>query len=267
MKKLLLTISVLILFFSCTNNNKPKPQDYLSAATNAIDSCHYAQAKLLLDSVHILFPKQVDQRRLAKYYSDSIVYLEAQRSYRYADSLLSELLDKKQELTTAFRHELDTNYEDIGHYILAELRTVRNTTRCFLQAMVNDDGETVVKSFYVGRKLAQEHLTLTSTETNEQITARGSSYEFNDGSWHSILTFDNRQSNEILNFVSAHIDNKIQITLNDKDYKYFLRDNEKKMLQSTYELSILLSDIKRLKQQRDLTETQITVWKSKHNNE
>ncbi len=264
MKKTLLAISCIALFLSCANKKTPSAQDYILVATNAIDSNRYAQAKLLLDSVHLLFPKQVEQRRLAKYYSDSIVYLEAKRSYRYADSLLTVLLEQKQELVVPFRHEIDTNYEDIAHYILPDMLTTRNTNRCFLQALVNENGETVVKSFYVGKKLIQEQLTLTSVENNEQMTVHGNSHEFNDGNWHSILTLENNPSNELLNFVSANSENRIKITLNEKDYTYFLQEKEKKMLQSTYRLSILLNDIKQLMQQRNLTETQITVWESKH---
>ena len=265
MKKFFFAIFCAILTSGCTRNSAPNARDYLSAADEAINTNRFAQAKLLLDSVHLLFPKQVEERRIAKYYSDSIVYLEAKRSYRYSDSLLAVLSEQKKELVKSFLHERDTNYEDIAHYIFPQMLTIRNTARCFLQAQVNDNGEMVVKSFYTGKKITQEYITISAVESDEQATARGDSYEFDDGNWHSILTIDNTQSAEVLNFISANTENRIKITLNEKDYSYFLQDNEKKMLQATYRLGILLNDIKLLERQINLAETQISVWESRHN--
>ena len=111
-------------------------QAYVDRAAELVEQHRYEAALQQIDSVHTLYPKQVAQRRQAKALKDSIVYLQAQQTLYYSDSILKPLLPEADRLLKEFRFEKNDNYEDHGNYVYRTLQTGWNTNRCFLQAYV-----------------------------------------------------------------------------------------------------------------------------------
>ena len=67
----------LIILPVCQPTDEQRAAALVSEAQQLVDNGRWQQARLLLDSVHQTYPKQVSQRRLAKALSDSITCLEA----------------------------------------------------------------------------------------------------------------------------------------------------------------------------------------------
>ena len=232
----------------------------LAAARTAIDCGKWQQAHITLDSVHILFPKLIDKRREARALSDSLVYLEAQRSLAYSDSLLQTLLPQTDPLLRLFRYEKNERYEDHGRYVYRSLNTDLNTTRCFLQAYVTDQRETTVKSYYYGASAIEQH-SITLSSENVKTTQTGDNHTFTSGAQHEILSLANNASLELLNFISSHCNAPIQVTQEGKTtHSFWLTDNEKEALEKTYQLGLLMNDIQLLEQQIAISQAQISKY-------
>lgn len=261
---ILLFAAGMLCFVSCA---KQKPEQLAQAHVNKakvlIEQHRYEGALQQIDSVHSLYPKQVAQRKQAKALKDTIVYLQAQHSLRYCDSLLQPLLPQADELLKEFRFEKNESYEDHGQFVYRNLQTGWNTNRCFLQAYVSDDRKTLVKSYYYGSKpLHQTSVALQAAE--QEIEILGQNHAFEVEGWHEILTLADDQALEVLNFISSHMNDRIRVTaLGSGKAAYYLSDNEKQALDKTYKLGLLMRDIDQLEQQVRLASLQIEHFEQK----
>ena len=265
-KNLLYTFLIGLMIVACQPSPEQSANQLLSQAQTLTDSGSWRQAMLVLDSLHSTYPRQVEQRRLAKALSDSITYLEAQSTLAYTDTLLPPLLEQADKLIKQFRYEKNDNYEQHGRYVHRILSTNSNTSRNFLQAYVRDDRETIVKSYYYGNKaVAQQTLVLQSNGEQQQFS--GSNHYFQVEGHHEIMTLENEQALALLNFVSAHMQSKIRVEgIGSKPYNnwvYYLNDKEKEALSQTYQLGWLMKDIKRIEQMQQVASRQITYYEQK----
>ena len=263
----LLFAAVMLCLVSCTKVRQERAaQAHVDSAAELIGQHRYEAALLQIDSVHSLYPRQVAQRRQAKALKDTIVYLQSQQTLRYADSLLQPLLPEADKLLKEFRFEKNDSYEDHGQYVYRNLQTGWNTNRCFLQAYVSDDRKTLVKSYYYGSR--QIHQTAVALNADGQdIEIQGKNHAFEVEGWHEILTLEDEQALEVLNFISSHLNDRIRVTAQgDKPNAkavYYLTDNEKEALDKTYRLGLLMRDINQLEEQIRLATQRIEHFESK----
>ena len=259
---------IILAFFLCTC--APSPEEcatqLLSQAQTLVDNGSWRQAMILLDSVHATYPRQVQQRRIAKALSDSITYLEAQSTMAYTDTLLPPLLEQADKLIKQFRYEKNEKYEQHGRYVHRLLTTSSNTARNFIQAYVRDDRQTIVKSYYYGNSsVDQQRLVLQSD--GEQQEFAGSNHHFQTEGHHEIMTLEDEQALALLNFISAHMQSKVRVEgIGNKAYKnwvYYLNDKEKEALSQTYQLGWLMKDIKRIEQMQQVASKQIMRYEQK----
>ena len=166
-----------LLLVACAPSDTEQAQVLVQQAQTLVDNGQWRQARIVLDSVHTVYPKEVAQRRLAKALGDSITYLEAQSTLAYADSMLPPLLEQSDKLLKQFKYEKDDQYEDKGRYVHRLLNTSSNTARNFLQAYVRDDRQTIVKSYYYGsHQVNQQQVTLSAQ--GEELRFSGSNHAF-----------------------------------------------------------------------------------------
>lgn len=258
--------SVILGLSACTGLSPERAaQTYVDRAAELVEQHRYEAALQQIDSVHTLYPKQVAQRRQAKALKDSIVYLQAQQTLYYSDSILKPLLPEADKLLKEFRFEKNDNYEDHGNYVYRTLQTGWNTNRCFLQAYVSDDRKTLLKSYYYGAKpLHQNAVALQAGE--QEIELQGRNHAFEVEGWHEILTLEDEQALEVLNFISSHMGERIRVAAkgqNKAGAVYYLSDNEKQALDQTYRLGLLMRDINQLEQQIALASQRIEHFETK----
>ena len=221
----------------------------------------------MLDSVHATYPREVAQRRLAKALGDSITYLEAQSTLAYADSMLPPLLEQSDKLLKQFKYEKETQYEDKGRYVHRLLHTNSNTARNFLQAYVRDDRQTIVKSYYYGsHQVNQQQVTLSAQ--GEEVRFSGSNHAFEVEGWHEIMTLEDENALQLLNFISAHHSDRVRVhgagLKPTHTWVYYLNDKEKEALSATYQLGFLMKDILRLEQMANTARNQIAHYERKY---
>ena len=269
MKPTLLTLVCILLLVSCGGPSDAEKATLLVDNSRVlVRSGQLNEAKIKLDSVHFSYPKCVAQRRLAKALQDSIVFLEAQRTLAYSDSLVAILQPKADPLLKRFNYEKEEQYEDHGRYVHRLLCTDRNTDRCFLQVYITDDYQAAVKSHYAGSAaLFQSSVELQANE--ETLTFTGLEHHFQlgaTGGHHSTLTLPSDRSLELLNFVSSHMNDRIRINLigtradKETNYIYYISDNEKKAIQDTYQLALMMMDIHQLEEAIRIANLQINKY-------
>ena len=259
MKKSFFAILLLALV-ACQPTDEERAKLILTEAKTLVDAGQWRQARIVLDSLHATYPREVAHRRIAKALSDSITYLEAQRTLAYVDTLLPPLFEQVDKLVKRFKYEKNEQYEDYGKYVHRLLATNKNTARNFIQAYVLDNRQTVVKSYYYGSKqVNQQSLTLSAAD--EKCVFEGSNHQFHDGGYYEIMTLDNDNSLSLLNFINTHAKARIRVEgIGDKpsrNWVYYLNDKEKEALSDTYQLGWLMKDINRLEQMQRTATAQI----------
>lgn len=255
-----------LMLSACQPSDEQSASALLNEAQTMVDNGQWRQARIVIDSIHVKYPKQVAQRRLAKALIDSITYLEAKATAAYVDTLLPPLLNQADKLMKRFKYEKNEKYEDYGKYVHRILATNSNTSRNFLQAYVLDNRQTVVKSYYYGdRQVNQQTLRLRAND--EECTYVGRNHHFQDGAHHEIMTFDEDNALALLNFISTHYKGKIRVEgIGDKptrNWVYYLNDKEKEALSDTYQLGFLMKDINRLEQMQRVATAQISRYENK----
>ena len=256
-----------LLLVACAPSDTEQAQVLVQQAQTLVDNGQWRQARIVLDSVHTVYPKEVAQRRLAKALGDSITYLEAQSTLAYADSMLPPLLEQSDKLLKQFKYEKDEQYEDKGRYVHRLLNTSSNTARNFLQAYVRDDRQTIVKSYYYGsHQVNQQQVTLSAQ--GEELRFSGSNHAFEVEGWHEIMTLEDENALQLLNFISAHHSDRVRVhgagLKPTHTWVYYLNDKEKEALSATYQLGFLMKDILRLEQMANAARNQIAHYERKY---
>ena len=252
---------------ACAPSDTEQAQVLVQQAQTLVDNGQWRQARIVLDSVHATYPREVAQRRLAKALGDSITYLEAQSTLAYADSMLPPLLEQSDKLLKQFKYEKETQYEANGRYVHRLLHTNSNTARNFLQAYVRDDRQTIVKSYYYGsHQVNQQQVTLSAQ--GEEVRFSGSNHAFEVEGWHEIMTLEEENALQLLNFISAHHSDRVRVhgagLKPTHTWVYYLNDKEKEALSATYQLGFLMKDILRLEQMANTARNQIAHYERKY---
>jgi hypothetical protein len=259
--KQLFCLGVIICFcMACQPSEEERATALVSEAHMLVDNGQWRQARIVLDSLHVTYPKQVTQRRQAKTLQDSITYLEAQSTLAYTDTLLPPLLEQADKLIKQFKYEKNDKYEDHGKYVHRLLTTTSNTSRNFLQAYVSDNRQTVVKSYYYGTTAMQQQSLHLQSE-GETATFQGHNHHFQDEAHHEVMTMEDEIALSLLNFISTHHSARIRVEgVGDKAHKnwvYYLNDKEKQALSDTYQLGFLMKDINRIEQMQRVANAQV----------
>lgn len=273
MKPIFVSLVSILLLISCNGlSDAEKAAVLVDSARSLVIAGQLNEAKIRLDSVHYSYPKCVAQRRLAKDLQDSVVFIEAQRTLTYSDSLLSTLQQQADPLLKKFAYEKQEQYEDHGRYVHRLLRTDNNLDRCYLQVYITDDYQAMVKSYYAGSsELLQSFIEIQAADDNQQFS--GNEHHFTlptSPAYRSILSLPNDRSLELLNFVSSHMEDRIRINLlgtrgsRSTNYVYYLSDNEKTAIQDTYRLGILMMDIHKLEEAIRIANLQINKYQKNH---
>ena len=79
-----LTVSLL----SCAAIKDPSPDDYLNHARDLIQSQQYQLAKMYIDSIQILFPKEFSKIREGMTIMRQVSFAEQKRTLAFCDSML-----------------------------------------------------------------------------------------------------------------------------------------------------------------------------------
>ena len=150
MKKYLLIAIFGLLLVACKKGEKAQQERFFSQALSSIEQQNYQNARIFLDSIHLVFPKDIPIRQRASDLEDSIDYLESKRTVAFTDSLLKKMYAQVDSQMPLYQYEKKTQYEKYGKYVHKDLRYLRNSFATFLYAYILDNGQLAVQMHYRG---------------------------------------------------------------------------------------------------------------------
>jgi hypothetical protein len=253
-KTLLLYITVLF-FISCVE--KEDQQKLADIRLNKIEQLirqnSYNQAKIQIDSIHLLFPRLVKKRAVAQAYADTIARRENSRSLIYCDSMLVIKQKEKAEIQMNFRFEKDKKYQDVGSYVYKSQITENNATRTYLKAYVDENSDFFLVSNYCGNSKL-EHISVkvsvddVFSQTDTIPVSNAFNHSFVDGAVHwESLTFKNEADKGVSAFIAQYETKQIHVSLIGKrPCQYILCPSDKKAISQAYQLWVVMKDVEKL---------------------
>lgn len=262
--RLLSAVVITVLFVSCNGGSSPEKQadEKLSEIEQLIADNDWATAKLKIDSIHTLFPRLVDKRRIAVALADTISRRESARMLAYCDSILPVKKAEADSLMKFFRFEKDEKYQEVGNYVYKSQITEQNTGRNYLKCYVDEKANFYLVSNVGGSRINHRNVMVSAGDgyatTENDSVAKGVFHSFTtDGQYFENLTFTNADGG-IGGFVAANRNEKIKVTLlGSKKIEYQLPESDKKAIEASYHLWIVKKDIMRL--EREILKAQVII--------
>ena len=245
---------IFTLLISCDSRQKQEKQAdiRLKHIEQLIEQNSLNAAKIEIDSIHLLYPRLVNKRRIAAAFQDTIVRRESSRTLAYCDSILPKKLHESDSIQKNFRFEKDKIYQETGNFIYKTQQTESNSNRIYLKAYVDENANLFLISNYCGGKLEHTTVEVIANElfahTDTIDTSDPNYHSFTDGGlrWE-VVTFKNEAGKDVASFVAQSQSRQIKVILHGKrNYVYFLADSDKKAITETYHLWIVKKDVVKL---------------------
>lgn len=268
--------SVLLLFPLLLSGcgKRKEAEKRLEEAKNLYENKLFSTAKSVIDSIDILYPREIAVRKEALTLMRLVERGECEQNIAYCDSLLPIRLEEVKALKKGFVFEKDTAYNDIGNYIWQTMTVERNVERSYIRCGVNEEGEMYMASLYFGSQPI-EHTGLklsakdgTVAETPSIPYDGGLNYRFKDlGNTTEVVTYKGEHCKTIASFVyTTDIKERIKVEyMGGKPYVLYLSDNDKKAIKATYELAMVLSEIHAMQKEKARSEKKIMMIDAKLN--
>ena len=261
MKKYKLHIFITLVFvalvFSACDSRKAQEKEAdkrLQHIELLINQNSLNAAKIEIDSIHLLFPRLVEKRKIAAALQDTIERRESARNLQYCDSILPFKLHEQDSIQKNFRFEKDTVYQQYGNFVYKTQRTENNTSRTYLKVYVDENADFYLISNYFGPKLDQSSVKVTVNEMFAKTDSVGITdpdyHSFDDGGSHwETLTFKNNADKGLAGFIAQYTSSPIRVTLAGKkrSYVYLLDPSDKQAIAETYRLWVVKKDVSELR--------------------
>ena len=260
-------VILLLLLASCGVGTK-NAEYYLEQSKGYYAAGNDTLAIEMLDSVSILFPKDIPNRRLADTLRWQIQMKQCITALPLLDSVIASAQYQLDSLVKYFRFFKDSLYQDIGTYEHRILTTERNTNRCFLKPSVDENGAVTITSFYYGARAHHNQLKVSVdsffVETPVIPSENISDFQLDESEYKEVIIVDSTYLNGIDEYIAANADRKIRITLKgDNPYVYYLNGTEKEIFYTTYQFANILSIYSKAIKQKSKAIQKIEILKQR----
>jgi hypothetical protein len=243
-----------VLFFACTSD-KDDAQSHLDNARKYYKQKEFALAAQEIDSIKVLYPKAIEQRKAGLALLDSVRRGENVYIISSCDSLIESLLPIVEQAKKSFIYRHNKEYQDAGNYISREAAS-GYTGSALLRSGVTEDGQLYLESVFIG---AQRHNKLkislkdgSSAETSS-VTDDGLNYRFsNMEKQYEIIRFAGPAENGVGKFIFSNPDKILTVTIEGNGkYSYTLPQVSQSAIGKSYELSVMMSQLDSLRTARE----------------
>jgi hypothetical protein len=161
MKKIVPVLFLLVLALSACNSREAQEKDAdkrLKHIEQLIAQNALNAAKIEIDSIHSLYPRLVNKRRIAAALQDTVIRRESYRTLIYCDSILPQKQHEADSIQKNFRFEKNEKYQQFGNYVYKTQVTESNSNRTYLKTFVDENADFFLISNYCGGKI--EHTSI-----------------------------------------------------------------------------------------------------------
>ena len=224
-------------------------------------------AKMLIDSIKILYPKAYDIRREGIYLMQDVELAEQEKTVAYLDSVLNEKQKALNTLKSRFVLEKDTAYQRIGHYLAPAQVIERNLHRSYLRFQTDETGLMSMTSIYCGSyNIHHTSVKVTAPDGNfAETPASRDSYETTDlGERIEKADYKLGEDGGVIGFIAANKDKNLRVNYRgDRTFTTNMMPADRKAAADVYALARLLSSITQVKKEREEARLKIQFVKKK----
>lgn len=266
MKKVILLACLCCTLFSCEDVEK-KAGEKLQAAREAFELGNYNEAKILIDSIKMLYPKAFETRRAGIGLMQEVELKEQEKSLVYLDSMLQAKQKEFDAIKGKYTFEKDAEYQNIGNYLHPSQVIEKNLHRSFLRFQVDENGVMSMTSIYCGAHNIH-HVAVKVTAPDGSFTetpAAKDSYETTDlGEKIEKADFKLGEDGNVMGFLYLNKDKNIKVNYRgERPYSITMTAADRQALVSVYELAQLLSSMTEIKKNMEEANLKIEFVKKK----
>lgn len=259
---------LLLAATSCSDKGEAQARQYLENAQQALTSGKYNEAKILIDSLRILYPRALEARKEGIRLMQQADLAEQQRTLHFLDSTLTVLDSLAAIMKPDFVLEKDTAYQEVGNYFHPSQVVEKNIYRSFLRAQTDEKGKMTLTSIYCGERNANHHgVKVTAADgTFAETPASEDIYRTSDLGWKvEKADYSLGADGGVIAFVAMnHGVQTMKVEyLGERLYVNRLRPADSEAILKVYKLSQLLSSIEEAKAQEAETERKIAFVERK----
>ena len=266
MKKVILLACLCCTLFSCEDVEK-KAGEKLQAAREAFELGNYNEAKILIDSIKMLYPKAFETRRAGIGLMQEVELKEQEKSLVYLDSMLQAKQKEFDAIKGKYAFEKDAEYQNIGNYLHPSQVIEKNLHRSFLRFQVDENGVMSMTSIYCGAHNIH-HVAVKVTVPDgsfAETPAAKDSYETTDlGEKIEKADFKLGEDGNVMGFLYLNKDKNIKVNYQgERPYSITMTAADRQALASVYELAQLLSSMTEIKKNMEEANLKIEFVKKK----
>lgn len=266
MKKVILLACLCCTLFSCEDVEK-KAGEKLQAAREAFELGNYNEAKILIDSIKMLYPKAFETRRAGIGLMQEVELKEQEKSLVYLDSMLQAKQKDFDAIKGKYTFEKDAEYQNIGNYLHPSQVIEKNLYRSFLRFQVDENGVMSMTSIYCGaHNIHHVAVKVTAPDGSfAETPAAKDSYETTDlGEKIEKADFKLGEDGNVMGFLYLNKDKNIKVNYQgERPYSITMTAADRQALASVYELAQLLSSMTEIKKNMEEANLKIEFVKKK----
>ena len=266
MKKVILLACLCCTLFSCEDVEK-KAGEKLQAAREAFELGNYNEAKILIDSIKMLYPKAFETRRAGIGLMQEVELKEQEKSLVYLDSMLQAKQKDFDAIKGKYTFEKDAEYQNIGNYLHPSQVIEKNLHRSFLRFRVDENGVMSMTSIYCGaHNIHHVAVKVTAPDGSfAETPAAKDSYETTDlGEKIEKADFKLGEDGNVMGFLYLNKDKNIKVNYQgERPYSITMTAADRQALASVYELAQLLSSMTEIKKNMEEANLKIEFVKKK----
>jgi len=263
-------IFFLFLLIAC-NSNKKQAFSFLGKAQNLFEQGELSSAKNSLDSIKMLYPKEFEVLKQGLQLRRKIEIAENERNIVFCDSMLIIRLAEAEKMKTGFVFEKNPEYDDVGKYISKNQQLESKLESSYIRTNVNEFGEISLYSVYYGGRPIN-HTQLKVSKSNGEFTETqpvpydgGLNYSFVDGGMTTeVVTYSKGRDNGVISFIYNNKESTLKAEyLGRVKHSFTISASDKNVLVKTFDFAVILSDIEKLKKEKEKSTLRIMYLEGK----
>lgn len=264
-KKIWLLCGWMLLLSACGREKEAKAG--LERARVLYEERQFAAAKNAIDTLRMRYPEEVAVLKESLTLMRLVERGESERNIAFCDSMIPIRAEEAEAMKKNFVLEKDTVYEDVGHYVWKQKTVERNVERSYIRCGVDEKGEIYLASVFFGRApLNHTGLKFCTPDGAYAETASvpydgGVNYRFKDlGNTTEIVTYKAENGIDAIKFI-CELDDKARVKAEytgGKPFSLMLSNDDKKAIRATFELAVILSDLEKMRREKEKSMKKIT---------
>lgn len=267
----LYSICVLPLFcflIGCGPTREEIAKTKYEHALKEFENKQFNSAKLIIDTIIADYSDQIEYTTRANNLLRTITIGEQKNNLQFLDSLLIEKEAELKPLLKNFRESSDYGPKKI--LIHKRQKPENSYSRIYLRAHLDWEGEFYISSRYTGTSHINHHQIKVYFSGNHALSEKiekddfmNRHFEDGENIWE-VVSYKNGSDNGVIDFIASNWDKSLKVQFIGKKYHYILMEKfDKEAIRDGYEISFVLKEIKRIKEERSKVKKELSKLTAK----